>query len=109
MTYKEVADIIDSFGITTAYDHFDKIEDVKPPYICYYYLGDNDLYADNLNFQPIRAFNIDLYTDHKDFNLENRIEAELKLQNLSYSKDEEYIEEEKMYVITYKMQAVITE
>lgn len=109
MTYKEIVNTVDSFGLPTAYDHFDKIEKVKPPYICYYFLGDNDLYADNQNYQPIRAFNVDLYTTKKNYVLENNIESEFRLNGLSFTRDEEYIQDEKVYVITYTIQAVITE
>lgn len=108
MTYKEITHMIESFGLPVAYEAFDKKEDVIPPYICYYYLGDNDLHADNYNYQPIRTYNIELCTSEKDIDLENIIEQKLKLERISYTRNEEYDYNERVYVVTYTIQTVIT-
>jgi len=79
-----------------------------PPFICYYYTGDNDLKADDTNYSHIRQLTIELYCDNKDFTLESAVESALNSHGIVYSKYEEYISSEKLYMTTYETEVVIT-
>lgn len=109
MTYKEVADMLHGIGLPVAYRSFPEGEISGPPFICYYYEGSRDFIADNINYQKIRQLTIELYTDNKDFDLEDVVEAALNSIGLVYSKDETYIESERMYMVTYETEIIITE
>ena len=109
MTYKEVASMIDSIGVPFAYYQFKKETAKPPPFICFYYDGSNDLAADNTNYQQIRPLVLELYTDEKDFTMEATVEATLNEYGLVYSRSESYIDSEKMYMVTYMTEIVITE
>jgi hypothetical protein len=52
---------------------------------------------------------IELYTDSKDFGLESTIEATLKQGGFSYAKEAAYIDNERMWQITYTMEVLINE
>lgn len=80
-----------------------------PPFICYYYDMSNDLLADDLNYQKIRGLVVELYTDEKDFALEGRLETTLNENCLVYSKNEEYISSEKLYMTTYETEVILTD
>ena len=80
-----------------------------PPFVCYYYDGDNDLLADNLNYQKIWKVVFELYTDEKDFSLEGDFESTLNANGLVYSKEEEYISSEKLYMTTYESEVILTD
>ena len=67
MTYKEVSTMVKSIGLPYAYYQFPEGTAEAPPFICFYWSEDNDLKADNINYQKIERLNIELYTDNKDF------------------------------------------
>lgn len=116
MTYKEVYQIVSGIemaaGVTipAAYLQFPEEDpsNPAPPFICYYYTGDNDLKADNTNYSHIRQLTLELYCDNKNFTLESAVEDALSSSGFVYTKYEEYIDTEKMYMTTYEMEVVIT-
>lgn len=119
MTYKEVFQMLNSITLTEstatipcAYFMFP--EDPSnpappPPFLVYYYDGSDDLMADNKNYQKIRPLTIELYTDNKDFSIEETVEAALMNGGLSFTRTEEYIDTERLYMVTYNTEIVITE
>lgn len=109
MTYKEIATMIASVGVPTAYYQFDEETAKPPPFICFYYPGDNDLKADNVNYSTIRQLTIELYTDEKDFTLEATVESVLTQYGLPFSRMESYIDSERMYEVIYNTEVVINE
>lgn len=116
MTYKEVAQIVGGvpYGegtIPYAYYAFpeDNPENPAPPFICYYYGISNDMIANNINYQKIRQVIIELYTDNKDFETEKAVEDRLAAYEIVYSKTEDYIGSERLYMVTYTAEIVITE
>ena len=107
MTYKEVSTMIDSVGIPYAYYQFPEGTETAPPFICFYYPGDSDLKADNVNYAAIRTLVIELYTAEKDFTLEETVESVLKQNELPFSREEVYIDTEKLFMITYNMEVIL--
>ena len=109
MTYKEIADMIETVGIPFAYYQFPDGTDVAPPFIAFYYAATDDLYGDNTNYQRIVNLVIELYTDTKDFELEASVESALNNAGLAFLKVEQYIDDEKMFEQIYTTEVVITE
>jgi len=120
MTYKQVYQIVSGIILTpaqgetpaayipAAYYQFPVENAPEPPFICYYYTGDNDLKADNTNYQKIRQLSVELYCDSKNFTLEKAVEDALTSNGFVYTKSEAYIDSEKMYMTTYDMEVIIT-
>lgn len=108
MTFKEVATMIDTLKIPYAYYQFEEGTGQAPPFICFFYTSSNDLYADQSNYQKITSLSIELYTAEKDFALEEDVEDLLNNNGLTYYKEENYIDSEKMYQIAYDMEILIT-
>ena len=120
MTYKEVFQIVSAIELTpaqgqtpatyipAAYYQFPVDGAPEPPFICYYYTGENDLAADNINYQKIRQLTIELYCDSKNFTLEKAVEDKLTSNGFVYSKSEAYINTEAMYMTTYETEVIIT-
>ena len=52
----------------------------------------------------INGIDIELYTDEKNTELEEKIEDIFKKYNVSWEKEEEYIESEQMYEVLYQME-----
>lgn len=109
MTTQEVASMVASVGIPTAYYQFPDNTGQEPPFICFYYPGDNDFKADNINYAKINRLIIELYTDSKDFALEAAVEQVLKDNELAFIRNETYIDSERMYEVIFETQVIITE
>lgn len=107
MTYEEIAEVIDDFGLSFAYYSFPESEAPSLPYVVYYYPGIDDVFADNSNYCRIERLIIELYTENKDFATEATVESTLKSNGISYDKTETWIESEAMYQITYESEVVI--
>lgn len=107
MTYQEIASMIAGIGIPNAYYQFDETGQ-EPPFICFMYSADNDIKADSQNYQKIEQLTIELYTNQKDFELEERIEDTLNEAGLVYTRNEIYIEEEQLFQEVYDVDVLIT-
>lgn len=107
MTYKEIATMVSSIGLPYAYYQFPEGTGQAPPFVVFFYSNIDDLYADDSNFQRIVQLNIELYTREKDFEKEATVEGILQNSGLSYYKEENYIDSEKMYQIAYEMEVII--
>lgn len=109
MTYKQVATMIAGIGLPYAYYQFPEGTDQACPFICFYFTNSNDLAADDTNYQKIRPLAIELYTDNKDFITEAAVESALNSNGLVYAREETYLDTERMYMVTYMTEIVITE
>lgn len=109
MTRKMIAEMLNSVGIPTAYYQFPEDSGQEPPFICFYYPNNIPLYADDQNYYGAEALTIELYTDNKDFDLEQAIEDVLTENDLPFIKREDYIGSEKMFQITYETEVFIHE
>lgn len=107
MTYKEISTMIESIGFDFAYYQFPEGTSQAPPFVVFFYSQIDDLYADEANYQRIVTLNIELYTAEKDFDSEAAVEAVLAENDLTYYKEENYIDSEKMYQIAYEMEVII--
>ena len=113
MTYLEIANMIAEIkpdgtnSIPFSYRAFDESEAVAPPFICYLYTSNVPEPADNLNYVTIQELAIELYTETKDFALESKVEAVLNAHELVFSREEAWLEDEKMQMTTYTMEVQI--
>lgn len=109
MTYQEIATMIGTLGLPYAYYEFPNNTDIAPPFICFLFDSDNDFIADNANYQRIRTLSIELYTDNKDFALEESVESLLNSNGLVYTREESYLDSERMYMVTFTTDIVVTD
>ena len=109
MTHAQVASMIASVGVPYAYYQFSNKTAQEPPFICFFYPNNNDFLADDSNYQKVEHLVVELYTDNKNFELEQTVETVLSANGLVYSRDEEYLDDERMFEVVYEMDVVITE
>ena len=109
MTYDDIANMINSTRIENAYYQYPEGEAPELPYILFYYPQRDDFQADDKNYAKVPQLNIELYTKEKDFVTEKVIEDLLEANGLTYDKEEQYIESEKMYEVLYTMEVIINE
>ena len=108
MTLTEVAEMVESIGLPYAYYEFPDDTPREPPFICYLYTGSDDMYADDQNYQDIRALVIELYTKQKDFAQEDAVRQVLNNHSLPFSQASDYISDERVYISTFTTEVVIT-
>lgn len=109
MTYRQVAEMVASIGAPYAYYQFPNNSGIAPPFVCFYFDSSNDFAADNVNYQRIRPLSLELYTDNKDFTLEQTVENVLNQNGLVYSREETYLDSERMYMVTFMTEIIIAE
>lgn len=107
MTRKQVAKMVKDIGLPYAYYQFPEGTNTKPPFICFFFTNSDDLFADDTNYQRIEVLNIELYSSDKDFDSEALIENALVDNHLTFYKEENFIDSEKMYQIAYEMEVLI--
>ena len=93
--------ILKEFGVPYAYDHFAEGESPQPPFVCYLLPGSNHFVADGKVYYKINEVRLELYTDYKDMELEQRLERLLDEGGIVYRKTEVWIESEKLFEVLY--------
>lgn len=109
MTRKQIADILATAGLPLSYRFF-PIGNApeSPPYLLYFYEASDDVMADDTNYVNVENLVVELYTSkERDFTTEDAVDTLLKANNLTYAKNEEYIEATSMYRTTYEMEVII--
>lgn len=104
MTYEEISEMMQEIGLPYAYHHFAEGESPNPPFTLFLSPGENTFGADNLMYFSFKQLNIELYTDVKSPETEERVEEVLLQHNLYYTKTETWIESEKLYEVLYQME-----
>ena len=101
--------MMESIGLPYAYYQFTKDTAKAPPFVCFFYTGDDDVIADNSNYQSIEKLRVELYADYKDFESEALIEDAFVKNQLVWDKDETFIDSEKLYMTVYESEVIINE
>ena len=104
MTYEEIAEMMQESGLPYAYHHFAEGESPNPPFTLFLSPGEHTFGADDLMYISFKTLHIELYTDEKSPEAEERVEEVLHQHNLYYTKTEAWIESEKLYEILYELE-----
>lgn len=102
MPYEKIMEMLEETGLPVAYHHFEEGEAPDPPFIVYLSPGSDNFSADGKVYFKIKELDIELYTDKKMPELEERLENILDAHSFFYEKTETYIESEKMYEVLYE-------
>ena len=76
------------------------------PFICYLLDSIRPEGADNVGI-PITTLSIELHTDSKDFALESKVEAVLDSNEMVWTKEEAWLDDERMQMTTYETEVYI--
>ncbi|MBE5774696.1 MAG: hypothetical protein E7337_12315 [Clostridiales bacterium] len=102
MTHNQLMAMLEETGLPFAYDHFAEGESPDPPFICFLYPASDNFSADGRVYFKINRVNVELYTDLKNPQLENTVEAVLEGHGIFFEKTETWIDSEKLYEILYQ-------
>ena len=104
MTHQEVLKTMDEMKLPYAYHHFVEGESPEPPFLVFLYPSSDNFAADGMVYFKENRLNIELYTDLKDVELEETVEAVLDKHGIFYEKSEVWIESENLYEVLYQME-----
>ena len=103
MSHEDVMAMLSELNIPFAYDHFAEGEAPEPPFICFLFPGSDNFSADNIVYAAFEELHIELYTDEKDPELEDKVESVLTGHEMFWQKTEVWIGSEKLYEVLYRM------
>ena len=104
MSYEEIAEMMQEIGLPFAYHHFAEGESPNTPFVLFLSPKENTFGADNLMYISFKNLHIELYTDTKSPETEERVEEILYQHNIYYTKTEAWIESEKLYEVLYELE-----
>ena len=94
MTHAEIYNILRTLEIPVAYDHFSTNKEVSPPFVVYRETAPETFKADGVTYYRPYNFEIELITEKKDPELEQRIGALLTENKIPYDIDDELWDDE---------------
>ena len=103
----KIIKIVEEIRLPFAYDHFAEGEGPDPPFICFLLPGSSNYAADGRVYFKAAIVNVELYTDLKDPELEQRVEVVLDEHGIFYDKTEVWIESEKLYEVLYSFETEV--
>lgn len=104
MTLNKLEEILGNTNYPVKYSHFSK--PVTPPYITYIVMRSGNFIADNKVYKKIDNIQIELYTKHKDLEVEKKLEDLLDENDIAYEYDEAWIESEKLFQRIYEVRLI---
>ncbi len=104
MKHENLFKILKQVGIPVAYDHFEDNKITHPPFMAYREQSPDSFKADNIVYSAFFNYEIELVTQKKDVELEEKISDLLNENEIPYEKnDEVWDNEEKIYHIFYEI------
>ena len=103
MTEADLYTLLGGLKIPVAYDHFeDQVGNkVAPPFVVYRNTDPTTAKAEDVTWYKSNNYMIDLVTDTKNPDLEAQLEELLTTSSMPYDKEENYIDDERIYQIRY--------
>lgn len=106
MRYEDIVNTLRETEMPFAYDHFAEGEAPNPPFIVFLFPRSDNFSADGKVYKKINELNIELYTDTKQPDVEENLEAVLDNHGLFYNKTEVWIADERLYEVLYTLEVL---
>ena len=106
MTFDEISALADETGLPNAYDHFAEGESPDPPFLVFLFPRSDNFLADGRVYRKIDVLNFELYTDRKEPDTEELVEAVLDAHGMVYDKSEVWIPDERLYEVLYTTEVI---
>lgn len=106
MTYDEVVSMAEETGFPVAYHHFNEGDSPDPPFLIFLFPRSNNFVADGKVYRKIDELHFELYTEKKQPDSEETVEAVLDGHGIVYDKTEVWIADEQLYEVLYTMEVI---
>lgn len=107
MTPEQIERMLTEMEVPFRYHHFTQkeMEDIPLPIMVWIVPETDNFFADGQTYHKIKELDIELYTDHKDWALEEKLEAILDKNGIAWQQTaSEWLESEKMWESLYEME-----
>lgn len=104
MTQEQVIAMVEEMGLPSAYDHFAEGQSPEPPFLVFLYPESRNFAADGVAYFKKDRLHLELYTEYKSVELEERVETVLERHGIFYGKSEVWIESERLFEVLYGME-----
>lgn len=107
MTPEDIEQMLEEMGVPFRYHHFTQkeMENIPLPIMVWLVNGSDNFFADGKAYHKIKKLDIELYTEHKDWHLEEKLESILTQYGISWEqKDSEWLQTENMWESLYEME-----
>lgn len=107
MTVTEIEKMLDEIGLPYRYHHFTQKEmkEVSLPILVWQTPGTSNFFADGQTYLKIKQLEIEIYTDEKDWVLEEKVERILSEHGIAWEQTaSEYLQSESMWESLYEME-----
>lgn len=104
MTLPELKKILEQLKLPITYLKWAVGQVPDLPYIVYYADEDVRFFADDIVYYEGYAVTIELYTEKKDMELEERVKELLRENHIAYETYEDYLETEDMFLKAYEIE-----
>ena len=102
MTLADMRTLLLGTGMPVSYSSIPLDRNIVRPYICFFQDADRNFSADGVAYYVRKAISVRLYTDTRDEVSEGKVETALK--DLYWTKSIEYLDDQKIYEITYEIE-----
>ena len=102
MDLVDFAGLCNASGLSCTYGHWPPGQAPALPFVCYRFVGSNNLHADGGVYYSGSSIEAELLTKVKDLAVEAQFEA--ALIGVHWEKSETYIESQKCYRILYEIE-----
>ena len=100
---KTALESITGFSKAVAYNAFPVGEAPALPFITFLQTGAETFAADGIVYNQNPNVAIELYTNAKDTTTESLVETALTTAKLYFTKDEQYLDDERCYMVVYQV------
>lgn len=102
MTQSEFKELLETTKLPVAHLSFPEGEAPELPFICFINPEDNNFAADGVVYFSAHRMIVELYLEHRDEEIEEIVETAISY--FYYTKDAEYLDDERCWLITYEME-----
>lgn len=103
MTLQELYKQLKNLQLPVQYYMFKEGQAPDLPYIIYYNPSEQHLNADNFTLFVTKDVIIEVYSKFKDLSLEEKLKQLFDTNKLTYTFQETYLKEERMYMVAYQI------
>lgn len=107
MKHEDIEQMLAEMEIPFRYHHFTQkeMEDIPLPIIVWTIPGTDNFFADGQTYHEIKKLDIELYTDSKDWELEEKLEGILDRYGIAWEQEaSEWLQSERMWESLYEME-----
>ena len=107
MTPEQIKQMLTEMAVPFRYHHFTQkeMEDIPLPIMVWIVPGTDNFFADGKAYKKIKKLDIELYTDDKDWKLEEKLEVILDKYGIAWQQTaSEWLQSEKMWESLYEME-----